>query len=234
MPHLTRQLMLQYISPRTTIFYIWDHITLQCVPWHHHFTPPHLKAEHVPHHTASVHILYHSTSTIPHHTHIQDHSIFHTTTLFHIALHHHIWQHIESFPCLTSHSKHTAHCIGLTFFITTSHRNFPHFAVKQHSTYQDTIFHTTPYSTSHTLHFSRTMSEIATFHIAPHFTSHHNLHQITPPHPGAPIHIKPTFHHTSPHSNINCTSQYRSTHSKPHHTSHCISTSIPHGTAMAV
>ena len=93
------------ISPGTTIFYIWDHITLQSAsapPFH---TTTNLKA-HVPHcHTTTVHILHHSTSTT-----IPQHTTFNTTayftphhTIFHIALHHHIltdlishhhiWQH---------------------------------------------------------------------------------------------------------------------------------------------
>ena len=90
----------------------------------------------------------------------------------------------------------------------------------QHSTYQDNTFHSTQYSTSHILHFKHTMSEIATFHVAPHtphFTSHHNSHQIIPPHLG----------HIPPHGTTSDTFKYKlhitlshSTHSKSYHTSH--------------
>ena len=90
------------------------------------------------------------------------------------------------------------------------------------------------------------MSEIATFHIAPHFryTSHHISHRTI-------IHIKSLHtsrhtiqsHHahispcttpcTSPHSNINDTSHYPTAHIPNHTTPHfplCISAIIPHDT----
>ena len=104
----------------------------------------------------------------------------------------------------------------------------------QHSTYKDTTFHI--------LHFSHiphhTMSEIATFRIAPYFTytSHHISHRTIihiKSHLGSPFHITPTFHLTSrPHSISHhamhiTTFKYKlhitlshSTHSKPQHTSH--------------
>ena len=124
-------------------------ITLHCsLPRHHHFTPPHLKS-HVPHHAATVHISRDSTSTtIPHHTHIRQHRIFHTTpystshTTSDILILHHTttsdWHHntLHNFPHLTLHNNRTAHCIchilqhhNSTPPHFTSHRNFPHLAI---------------------------------------------------------------------------------------------------------
>ena len=70
-----RHLML-HVGPPYRV-HLTSHYTAVPVPRHHHFTS-HLEARHVPHHTVTVHILHHS-ATIPHHTHIQHHSIFHTT-----------------------------------------------------------------------------------------------------------------------------------------------------------
>ena len=62
------------------------------------------------------------------------------------------------------------------------------------------------------------MSETATFHIAPHFTSHHNSHQIIPPHLSTPFHITPIPPRTTP-----CTSHSNMTHHAiPQHTSHTV------------
>ena len=105
----------------------------------------------------------------------------------------------------------------------------------QHSTYQDTTFHTTPYSTF--------CISIAPSLKRQHFTLHHISHRII-------IHIKPlhiSAHHSTsrPHSTSHhamhiTTFKYvlhitlsHTTHSKPHHTSHCISTIILHHTAMS-
>ena len=80
----------------------------------------------------------------------------------------------------------------------------------QNSTYQDTTFHTMPFSTSHILHFNHfphhSISEIATFHIIPHFayTSQHITFHIAPI-----IHTRP-LHHISAHHST----------SRPHSTSH--------------
>ena len=106
----------------------------------------------------------------------------------------------------------------------------------QHFTYQDTTFHTTPYSTSHILHFNHTMSEMATFtshHISHTLTSHHISHQITPRHHISAHHSTSFPHRTpsmSPHSNRNFTSHYPTAP----HIPHCISTIIPHHTAMCL
>ena len=120
-----RHLMLQHISPRTTTFYIWDHITLQSAS-----VPPfHTTTSQSTSHT--VHILHHSISTtIPHHTHIQHHSIFHTTpystshyttpdSTSHYTTtswpftsrHYHMWHHISSFSTsdITLQSHSTLH-----------------------------------------------------------------------------------------------------------------------------
>ena len=208
--------MSQDISPRTTIFYIWHHLTLQSAS-HHHFTPPHLKAQHIPRH-CTVHVSHHSTSaTIPHHTHIQHHRTFHTTTIFHIALHHHIlilhhwhhriWHHntLHIIFHIWRHTTVTQHLAYATFFITLIphhishhwHRKFPHLALCN-------IPHTrTLYSTPRHIPY-HTFCISVTFHITPclklqhstprtHFTSHHNSHQITP-HLGTPFHIMPTLH----------------------------------------
>ncbi len=88
-----RHLMSQHISPRTTIFYIWHHITPQSAS-HHRFTPPHLKAQHIRHRIATVHIAPfrihndctphpHSTSQyISHHiSHIPHHMPPHLTSI---------------------------------------------------------------------------------------------------------------------------------------------------------
>ena len=186
-------------------------ITLHCsLPRHHHFTSPHLKS-HVPHHAATVHISRDSTSTtIPHHTHIRQHRIFHTTpystshtTSDILILHHtttsdittrcivlHIWRHI------------TAHCIYATFFITTIlHHHISHSIVTFHILHYAT-FHIPGHHTEMQNVWCgiwrgvecRTMSEMATFHIAPHFTSHRNSHQITPPH----LHTIPHHVHITP------------------------------------
>ena len=104
-----RHLMSQLISPRTTTFYIWHHITPQSAS-HHHLTPPHLKAQHIRHRIATVHISHpqrlHTTPTF----NIAVHSTFHTTSdLNRNTLH--------LFPHLTI-AQHIAYA---TFFITISH-----------------------------------------------------------------------------------------------------------------
>ena len=80
------------------------------------------------------------------------------------------------------------------------------------------------------------MPEIATFHIAPHFTSHHNSHQITPPHFGSPFHITLALHLAPRHTHHHIQIQIAH-HTIPQHTfqttphiPHCISTIIPHHT----
>ena len=46
---------------------------------YHHFTPQHLEAQDIPHHTATVQVSHHSHPQLPHDTHIQHRSTFHTT-----------------------------------------------------------------------------------------------------------------------------------------------------------
>ena len=138
-----RHLMSHHISPRTTIFYIWHHITPQSAS-HHHLTPSHLKAQHIRHRiAATVHISHpqrlHTTPTF----NIAVHSTFHTTSdLNRNTLH--------LFPHLTTIAQHIAyHCHILHHHSFTSHRNFPHLALCNIPG-----FHTTP-STSHLLpHFN--------------------------------------------------------------------------------
>jgi len=177
--HVLRRLMSQHISPRTTIFNIWHHITPQSAS-HRHFTPPH--------HTGTVHISHHSTSTsIPHHTlniaaHFTPHHIPHHitpphhdfTSQWHLTTHCIIF-HIRHHTTTTQHTLHMA-----TFFITiphhhggNSHRNFPHLALCN-------IPHTrTPHSMPHHIpHHTFCIS--VTFHIVQYlkfqhftYTSHH-------------------------------------------------------------
>ena len=192
-----RRLVLQHISPRTTIFYIWHHITLQSAS-----ASPRLTA-HVPHRT--VHTIPHPQLFTPHPPATSQHILHHHITLPHLDFtYHHIWTH-----CIIFHIwRHTTvHCIShiLHHHNFSSHRHCPHFALCN-ITHTRTPHSTPPYSTQ--LHFNRTMSEIATFHIAPHFTS-----------------VTPTFHTTpcpSPHSiYIYChITLSHSTHSKPHYTSY--------------
>ena len=212
-----RHLMSQHIPPRTTIFYIWHHITPQSAS-HHHFTPPHLKAQHSTSHSHSPH------RTIPHRT-IQHPQLFHTTptltpqhishhTIFHIAYHlilildrhtttsditthciiFHIWRHTTITAHCICHSLHHHNSTPPHF----TSPNFPHSAlcnVPHNEAPQSTPRHIRHriFCVSH-----HTRSENATFHIAPHFTSHHNSPLITPPHVSTPFHIMPTFH-LAPH-----------------------------------
>ena len=158
-----RHLVLQHISPRTTIFYIWDHITLQSasVPPFHTTTS---RLKHMPFHiTQTVHILHgspfhiHNYSTPhPHSTsqHISHHTIFHIAlhhTRFHIVLHHHIWHHntLHNFPHMTSHYIifHIWHHTTIAQHIAYHHNSTPPltFHILHYgnlSTYQNTTFHT--------------------------------------------------------------------------------------------
>ena len=202
--------MLQHISPRTTIFYIWDHITLQSasVPPFHTTTS---RLKHMPFHiTQTVHILHgspfhiHNYST-PHHTtptfnitaYFTRHHIPHRITPhqipYRITPPHLTSQHITSFSTyMTSHYNRTAHCISPQFHTTT---DFPHLALWQPFHIPE---HHIPHAIVHTfcISISRTMSEIATFNIAPHFTyTDVTSHQIAPPHLGTPFHITPCTHH---------------------------------------
>ena len=139
--------MLQHISSRTTMFYIWNHVTLQFAS-----TPPF--------HTITSQSATCSTSHSPHLT------PFHTTPTFNITAyftpqhishcitsppldftsHHHIWHH-------TTITQHTAYA---TFFITIPHHHISHHIVIFHILHYATfhipghhIPHHTIYSTTH-------------------------------------------------------------------------------------
>ena len=210
-------------TPRATIFYIWHHITPQSAS-HHHFTPPHLKAQHIPHHSHSLHHtiphpqLFHTTPTFNITAHFTLHSIPHHNTPPHLDFTspHHIWHHntLHHFPHLTSHNNHTAHCIchilhhhNSTLPHFTSPRNFPHLALCN-------IPHTrTPQSTPRHIPHQTFCISIA-FHITPclklqHSTSHHISHRTI-------IHIK-SLHHISAHHSTS-----RPFHLAPHHAHHHI------------
>jgi len=163
-----------------------------------HITQPQSTSHTIPHPQ-----LFHTTPTFNITAYFTPHHIPHRITPQNLDFtsHHYVWHHNtwHHFPHCTSHNNHTAHCIchSLHHYNTTpphstSHRNWLSAScIMQHSTHQDTTFHTMPYSTSHILHFHHTVSEIATFHITPHFTyiSHHISHRTV-------IHIK-SLHHTS-------------------------------------
>ena len=239
-----RHLMSQHISPRTTIFYVWHHITPQSAS-HHHFTPP-LTSQSTTYSTSHSHSPHltpfhvHNYST-PHPHSTSQHISYHT--VFHIALHHHILilhnttTSDTTTHCIIFHIWHhttiTPHIAYATFFIITiphhhsSHSNFPHTRTP----------HSTPrYIPHHTFCISviphHTMSEIATFHIAPHFryTSHHISHRTI-------IHIKSlhTSRHTiqSHHAHISpCTTPCTSPHSDINDTSHYPTAHIPNQTTL--
>ena len=100
----------------------------------------------------------------------------------------------------------------------------------QHSIYQDTTFHNTPYSTSHILHFNHM------FHLTPylklqHSTSHHISHctiiHVKSLHHISVHHSTSRPHSTSRHTMLITTFKYKlhitlshSAQYKPHHTSH--------------
>ena len=231
MPHVPRHISQTDINVGTNltsdhhILHLTSHYTAVCLP------PPF----HTTYHTATVHIshiiphpqLFHTTPTL-----VQHHSTFPTT--------------IYSTSHYTTISDITTHCIFFhiwqhnayaTFFINstpphfTSHRC--HTCIMQHSSYQDTTFHTTPYSTSRILHFGRIPRH--TGHVwncnIPHhttvrftYTSHNISHRTI-------IQIKLLYHISAHHSTLRphstsrhamhiTTFKYRTIpphYSKPHH-----------------
>ena len=211
--------------------YSTSEVTLHCsLPRHHHFTPPHLKA-HVPHHKATVHVSHHSTSTtILHHTHIQHHSILHTTTYStshytttsRLNLHHTTTSDntLHHFPHLTSHNNHST--------LHMPHSSSPHFHTTTPISHHIVTFHTdfalcniphtrTPHSTPrhiphHTFCISITpcLKLQHSTSVAPHFTytditSHHNSHQSN--HPTTSQRTIPHHAHIPPHTTP-CTSPH--------------------------
>ena len=233
-----------HISPQTTIFYIWDHITLQSAltpPFHtttswstFHITQPQSTSHTIPH------------PQLLHHTHIQHYSIIQTTTYSTLHYTTTSWFYITQ-PCIASFHNCTAHCIChiLDHNSTPPHftYNFPHFALcniphtrTAHSTQHHIPHHTfcnaiTPclklqHSTLH--HISNTLTS--------HFTSHHNSHQS--------LHHISAYHSTScPHSTshhamhitFKCKLHSCPIAHIPNHTTHphCISTIILHHTTMS-
>ena len=202
--------MLQHISPQTTIFYIWHHITPQSAS-HRHFQV------HVPNHTATVHISHHPIyTTIPHHTHIH-HSVFHTTPYstshftttseINILHHFHIWHHS---------ALHMPHSSPPQFHTLASHRYFP---LMQHSTYIalcNIPHNRTPHSIPrHITHFAFQLHHVWNdhIHIGPHFTyaditPHFTSNRSTAPHLGTHSTSCPHSTPWTSHSNINFSSHY--------------------------
>ena len=133
-PHL-RHLMLQHISPRTTIFYIGHHITPQSasVPPPFHTTSQSTCSTS---HSHSLHISHHPTYiTIPHHTYIHiiayftPHHIPRRITPPRRTSQHVIASFSTSDITQQSHSTlYMPHSSSPQFHTTTftSHRNFPH------------------------------------------------------------------------------------------------------------
>ena len=215
-----RHLMSQRISPRTTIFYIWHHITPQSAS-HHHFTPPHLKAQHIPHHTATVHIapfhIHNYSTPHPHSTpqHISHHTIFHIAYHLILILHRHTTTADITTHCIIFHIwRHTttAHCICHILHhhnSTPPHftsPNFPHFALCNipHNEAPQSIFDIAHYAFHITPGLKIPHRTTFHIHITPHFTSHHIIHlksrdSSTCQHTISHAHIPPL---TSPHSNI--------------------------------
>ena len=158
----------------------------------------------ISHHHISKHNIFHILTSQPQSTSdtIPHSPLFHTTPTFNIIAHftphhipHHITpphltpQHIASFSTSVitqqSHSTlHMPHSSPPQFHTTTFHITswLSKSCIVQHSTYQDTTFHTTPCSISHILHFSRNMSEISTFPIGTTFNihCHHTIFHIAP------------------------------------------------------
>ena len=183
--HFLRRLMSQHISPRTTIFNIWHHITPQSASHRHvHTTTSH---RHSPHLTP-FHIHNYSTP------HPQHRSTFHTTTIFHITLHHHImilhhndiWQHTASFStsdttqqpasthCIWPHSSSQFHTTMAAIHIVTFHIwHYATFHLPGHHILCHTIFHITHFAfRSHSTSYNIWNSNIShthhtTFHVAP-------------------------------------------------------------------
>ena len=175
-----------------------------CTTFHITYSTSHLTVNVATHLTSDHHILHlrsHYTAvcfgTPPFHTTSQSttrstsHSHSPHLTPFH--------SHNYSTPPPHSTSQHNSH--HNTFHIALHHHivhcNFTHFALCN-------IPHTrTPHSTPryishHILHFNHTMSQIATFHIAPHFTYIDIDHSTTS---RRTIYITPTFHLAPCHAN---------------------------------
>ena len=163
-PHVPRHIS-QTFNVATTIFYIWPRITPQSAS-HHHFTLPHLKAQHITQCTSR---------TIPHWTsqHISQH--YNYSTSHHHSLHQHciifhIWR----------HNNYTAHCIchilhhhnSTPPHFTTFHiLHYVTFHIPGHHSPHHAIFHITHFefqshSTSHHV-WNCNIPHRVTFHITP-------------------------------------------------------------------
>ena len=193
-----------------------------------------ISRHHISKHMFHIHISHHPIyTTIPHHTHIQHHSIFHTTPYSTFITPPHLTsQDIESFSTSDitqqSHSAlHIPHSSPPQFHTTTfTWRNFP---LMQHSTYIalcNIPHNRTPHSTPrHITHFAFQLhhvwkhSQRTTFRKNRSTAPHLCTHSTSCPH----------FTPCTSHSNINFTSHYPIAP----HIPHCISTIIPHHTAMS-
>ena len=180
----TGNIATHYLGPLYSISYI-----AVCLPppfhWHHHISSTY-STSHSPHLTP-----FHTTPTFSITAHFTP---YHSTAPYtyippHLdsTSHHHVWHHntLHHFPHLTTQqSHHNSTHFHITYLSTS--------CIMQHSTYQDTTFHTTPYYTSQ-WHFAF-QSHSTSHHVWNcNSTSHHiSHHKITPPHhahiPLAPRH----------------------------------------------
>ena len=189
-PFLTS--VLQHISPRTTIFYIWDHITLQsawATPFHTiswstsstshsrslHLTPFHIHNYSTPHpHSTSQHISHHN--------------------MFHIALHHHVLILHHTTTSTYDIAQQSHHIVYATFFITTiPHHHISHHIVTFHifalcNIPRTRTIHSTPHHIPHHTFCILSTPCLKLRHSTSHHT-HHISHRTI-------IHIK-SYHHIS-------------------------------------
>ena len=208
------------------ILHLTSHNTAVCLPPPFHTTTSQSTCSTSTSHTIPYTRLFHTTPTFSIVAYFTHHHTPH-------ALHHHIWHHktLNHFPHLTSHNNRTAHCIShiLHHHNSTppqSHDvifhlcNIPH--TLHYATFHITGHHIPHHAILHILHFNYTMSE--NIHSGPHFA------KIAPRHPiSAHSTSCPHFTPCTSHSNINFTSHYPIAP----HIPHCISTIIPHHTAMS-
>ena len=210
------------------ILHLRSHYTAVCLGTtisHHHIST---EAHAVPHHTDSPHLTrvaipYPQLFATPHpHStsqHISHHHIPHQIP-YRITPPHLTSQHIASFSThdMISHYNRTAHCVS-QFHTTT---DFPHFAIWQPFHIPE---HHIPHAIVHTLciSISHTMSEIATFNIAPHF-----IYMTLTSLRTKSLHHISAHHSTSRHAHITTFGYklYIALSQTTPHIPHCISTII--------
>ena len=161
-----RHLMLQHISPRTTIF-LHTATTSQSTtcftslhsnsphltPFHIHnyFTPhPHSTPHHIPHRITPPHLDFTSRHHIWQHTDVTCGKMMQSVGIVvikNVACAIVVWCHMWKMMHITLHMPHSLSPQFHTRHFT-SHRNFPHLALRQHSTYQDT-WHSTLHHIPH-------------------------------------------------------------------------------------